>query len=363
MSFLSKLYKRQWRLRIFAVLASLIATLLFTLPATSSFPTTRDKFQWPFSSTSIWNMPLGSGARYIPAKIQKAGRILSDDEHFFQVNTADPKRPVYANGSWTQRCSGSNFLNFYLPIPDSLIVPDATLEPYSTPNNVSAFLMPDGQTLVQLSPLARCVQGGPIYGQRYSPDVNIYGQGIGGAHFGSGLSSIGGSIRKGELTGSQPIRHTLKLLLWAKKYLYYSASVPGYRWPADRADSYAATTYGGTNPALVEGTLLAIPPFMSESTLQLKTPAAKKIFHALQDYGGYVVDDAAWDAHYIAMEKGVTDEFRQAYGYEFNTSTGVFYEDMMRIFQNLYIINNNGPNSIGGGGSRRRAPLAPPIGN
>ena len=128
-----------------------------------------------------------------------------------------------------------------------------------------------------------------MYGWR-TPDVNIYGSGIRGGHGGSGMSSIGGSIRRGELTSSQPIRHALKINLWAQRYLYYSSSNPGYRWPSDRADSYAANQYKGTNPKLVMGTLLAIPPVVTEKSLDLQTPAGRKLFQALQNYGGYADD-------------------------------------------------------------------------
>ncbi len=163
-------------------------------------------------------------------------------------------------------------------------------------------------------------------------------------------------------TNNRPIRHALKVLLWAKKYLYYTNSIPGYRWPANRADNYAAHVYGGKNPALVQGTLLAIPPTLRTYTLNLQTPAAKKIFHALQDYGAYVIDDSAWDAHDIAFEQGVNEEFRKIYGYNLNDKSGKFYGELMRLFQVLYIVDNNSPNSVGGGGTPRVA-LAPPIGN
>lgn len=336
--------------------------------STTTFPSTRDKFKWPFSSKSIWNMPIGSGALYTPGNIQQAPLVLGDQEYFYKLRKGDPLRRVYGPGAWGQgRCTGTQYMGISLPIPDNLIVPDATNNPYYTPNNASAFLLPDGRSLVQLEPLARCTVGGPIYGYRYSgpkgwTEVDIYGEGIGGAHFGSGLSSIGGSIRKGELISNNPIRHALKVVIWGEKYLYYSQSKPGYRWPADRADSYAANQYKGTNPKLVMGTLLAIRPSVTEASLNLQTPAGKKLFHALRDYGAYVVDDAAWDAHYFAVEKGVFEEFRATFGYNFEGSSGPFYNDCMKLFKALYIVDNNGPNSIGGGGTRR-APLAPPISN
>lgn len=362
MKLFSILRNRKFRLRTFAVMMSIALTIILTnTSASSQTPTTRDPWLWPFSVTSIWNMPIGSGARYIPANIQKAGWFGVDREYFYKLKASDPSRPVYSPGSWTKRCSGTNSINISLPVPDSLIVPDATLNPYSTPNNASAFLQPDGKTLVQLEPLARCEKGGPIYGWRYFPDLSLYGEGIGGAHFGSGLSSIGGSIRKGELTNDQPIRHAIKLLFWGKKYYYYSSSRPGYRWPADRADSVASTSYQGTNYAFVQGTLLAIPPSVTESSLQLQTPGGKKLFRVLQNYGGYVVDDAGWDAHYMAVEQGVTEEFKAKYGYDFENWTGAFYDDVMKLYKALYIVDNNSPTTIGGGGSTRRAPLAPPL--
>lgn len=362
MKLLSILKNRKSRLRIFAVIMSAFLSITLTNAiASSQTPTTRDPWLWPFSTTSIWNMPIGSGAKYVAANIQKVGWFAVDREYFYQLKDSDPLRPVYSPGSWTQRCSGTNSMNISLPVPDSLIIPDATVNPYSTPNNASAFLMPDGKTLVQLEPLARCEKGGPVYGWRYYPDLSLYGEGIGGAHFGSGLSSIGGSIRKGELTNDQPIRHAIKLLFWGKKYYYYSSSRPGYRWPADRADGVASTSYGGTNYAFVQGTLLAIPPSVRESSLQLQTAAGKKLFKVLQNYGGYVVDDAGWDAHYIAMEQGVPEEFKEKYGYDIEGGSGPFYEDVMKLYKALYIVDNNSSTAIGGGGSKRRASLAPAL--
>lgn len=317
----------------------------------------RDKFLWPFSSNSPWNMPIGSGARYEPANIKQAYYAMGDEEYFYQIKASDPLRSVYVPGAWGPgRCTGT-IPQGKLRLPDNLIVPDATNT--RTPNNPSAFLMPDGRTLVQLNPLARCRSGGNVYGWRTS-GVSIYGDGLPGGHGGSGLSSIGGSLRLGELTNNWPIRHALKVNLWARKYLYYSQSKPGYRWPASRADSYAAREYRGTNPNLVMGTLLAIPPRVTAASLGLQTPAGRKLFHALQDYGAYVVDDTAWNAHALSVENGVYQEFRATFGYDFYGTSGIFYDDFMKLFKALHIVYNNGPNNVGGGGTRR-APLAPPI--
>lgn len=321
-------------------------------------PSTRDKWLWPFASTSPWNMPIGSSARYSPANLEKLPWVSADVEYLYKSKAEDPVRSIYVPGTWGPgRCTGT-MPQGTIQIADNIIVPDATQN--KTPNNPAAFLMPDGKTLVQLNPLTRCTSGGNVYGWR--SEENIYGDGLRGGHGGSGLSSIGGSIRVGELTGTQPIRHALKINLWAYKYLYYSSSNPGYRWPADRADSYAAQNYKGTNPKLVMGSLLAIPPNVIETSLGLQTPAGRKLFYALQNYGGYVVDDSAGGSYDLSMEKGALEEFRATFGYEFYGTSGAFYEDVMKIFKQLNTVDNNGQNSVGGGGTPRVS-LAPPIGN
>jgi hypothetical protein len=57
----------------------------------------------------------------------------------------------------------------------------------------------------------------------------------------------------------------------------------------------------------------------------------------------------------------------QAYGYSINIDDPLspkqgapFFEDLVLIYQNLNVVINNGPDSVGGGGQPRR-PLAPPI--
>ncbi|WAL62607.1 hypothetical protein [Thermocoleostomius sinensis] len=332
-------------------------------------PTTRDPWLWPFSQDSIWNMPIGSHAQYKPANLPPAERMRPDFDLLFVIPEGSPLRALYNPGSWHQRCLGTTtYEHLSIPIPDDLIVPDAinTSTRLYTPNNAAALLQPDGRTLIQLAPMARCVRGGPVYGYRLKDNVDIYSQGIEGSHYGSGLSAIGGAIRKGELLGDAPIRHALKLELW-EKYLHYdpTSPTPGYRWPATRADGQAAEIYEGTDPDLVMGALLAIPPQISEASLNLQTPAGRKLFHALQDYGGYHVDVTGWNCYGIAIEKGAEEEFKQAYGYDFlaDTQTNLpFYEDLMKLFQSLSIVINNAPDNVGGGGTLRTS-LAPPFRN
>ena len=326
---------------------------------------TRDPWLWPFAADSIWNTPIGSDAVYVPANIAPAGYIGDDKELLFRVSSNAPVRAVYGPFSWQRRAwregdPGAKQQVGEVSIPDDLLVADAN--PPHTPNNCSAFLMPDGRTVVQIAPLARIEQGGPVFGWKWA-DEDLLGAGAGGSHGGSYLSALGGSIRRGELTGPDPIRHVIKMDLWGQKYLYRATNEPdgraGYRWPATTADSAAEQLYHGTNSALQMGSLLAIPPSVLESTLTLRTAAGRKLFHALQDYGAYIVDDSAWDCHYLCAEQGVSEELQAVQGSSFGTG-GAFVDDVNELVRHLYVVDNNGPENVGGGGTRR-APPPPPF--
>jgi hypothetical protein len=210
----------------------------------------------------------------------------------------------------------------------------------------------------QLEPTCRVEKGKQIVGYPQKGQ-DIFGAGILGTHWGSGLSTLGGSIRKGELTSQFPIRHAIKLNIWAKQ-MYYGQDRKGFRWPAVVSDSYAKGTYLGKNRRLVMGSLVALSPTLTPGALGIKTVVGRKIFYALQDYGAYLTDDSAWDAVDFCVEKGVDEEVKARYGHELEGDSGDYYEDVMKMIPRLAVIDNNGPNSIGGGGKPRK-PLAPPF--
>jgi hypothetical protein len=323
----------------------------------------RDKRFQPFAIDSIWNMPIGSNAEYVPAGIGQASSVSIDEEYFVFPAPTDPLRPFFTNGIFgTGRCEARVY-EYDINLPDAFVVGDATHR--VTPNAVAAILSSDGRTLKQMNPVSRCVEGGPLTAGWTAPDQDIYGPGALGAHGGSGLSSIGGSIRTGELTGGEPIRHALKINLWGRRWL--SQAGGGHRWPAVAADSFSndpnnPEAYGGPLPQLRMGSLLAIPGDIDIAAMGLTTPAARKLAWTMQNYGAYIVDDTAWDSHALDVESGVAGEFQAAFGHGIEATAGPWYEDVMKIFGLLAVVNNNGPDSIGGGGTTRQ-PLAPPIGN
>ncbi|MEO0468368.1 MAG: T9SS type A sorting domain-containing protein [Bacteroidota bacterium] len=343
---------------------------------TLSLQAQRDPFLWPFADSSIWNMPIGANANYVPALIQSADAYgMTVDEDLIVLKPNAPLEGIYLNeADWDQnrdRCPEEGPLLFSAPIPAEFIVSPDNWDGL-TPNSGLAVLMPDGVTIKQTQPFARCTPTTAT--SHYTPpDVNLFGDGVRGAHGGSGLSAIGGTLRLGELDeSSDTIRHVLKVNLFAAENLFYDAATEGYRWPAIRADGYAPNTYGTQriNPIVMAcrmGALLALLPSLDLDSMNFETIPARILAQAFQDYGAYIVDDTAWDVYALVTEWSpdgrFTDEFEAAWGFPFTESNRntPWTRDMARIFTNLHVVDNNAPNQIGGGGPPRM-PLAPAFG-
>ncbi len=326
----------------------------------------RDPYKQPFSSGSIWNMPVGTGAVYVHAGIEKAmAKGMTVDEDIIVLTPGAPMTGIYANyADWDpakDRCKTEGNLLFSAPIPSGFIVSRDTWDGL-TPNSGLAVLLPDGRTIKQTQPFARCEANEPGTSHYMAADEDIYGDGYYGSHGGSGLSVIGGCLRVGELMpGSGALKHVLKVNLYGAKNFYYDTITRGFRWPAVRSDGYAAAEYGKkrTTPFVKEcrmGALLAIPPFISMDSLRFETVPGRRLAEAFRDYGAYVVDDTYWDVYSIGTEWGpdgrVKDEFEKAWGFKMDPDSKdtPWSRDMDRIFLNLYVVINNTADAVGGGG-------------
>jgi hypothetical protein len=338
---------------------------------------TRDPLKQPFASTSIWNMPIGSNAQYVAANMSgNPGNTIwalmpgVDDEKIVLTPTA-PMTALYAsNAGWTgkDRCPATGALLLTVPMPSNYVVPN------STGNNSAAFLMADKRTIVQTQPLARCSAGAPGTSMTTHANVDLYGPGITGSHGGSGLSALGGSIRLGELRPGmlEGPHHALKVAVYAKEALYRCTTGSDcYRWPAVTRDSYAVGWYGTANnngnAAMKMGALLAIPYSTSIASLNLETAVAKQLAWTLQNYGAYIVDDTYAPGFMLDVESGPAGdkraEFQADWGFSMVQKVAdntAWRRDMQKLVQALYVVNNNTPTTIGGGGTPRQ-PLAPPI--
>ena len=331
----------------------------------------RDPLKQPFASGSIWNTAIGSNAVYVAANLNpnlggSAGLPQIDDERIVMTPTA-PSTAIYqSNAGWSSasRCNATGGVLVNVPMPSNYIVAS------NNANSSAAFLAADRRTVVQTQPLARCNAGGVATSLLAFPSVDLYGDGIAGAHGGSGMSALGGSLRIGELRpGGQGPRHALKVNVYAKQALYRCATLRDcYRWPAPTADQYAVGFYGtdgnNGNGAMKMGALLAIPPSQSIANLALETEPARQLAWTLQNYGAYIVDDT-WGANFaLNAEHGPAGSFRAQFKADYGLDLEVWgpvtswSRDIQKIMRALYVVNNNSAGSIGGGGTPRQ-PTAP----
>ena len=304
---------------------------------------------------------MATGAIYAPANFLPL-HVGPEVEFLARTDDNTPMRPVYFPGS-PYRATGTK-LSWLKEtrVPDGFLVGDITLQPYSTPNNCSALIHFPSGDIVQLEPTTRLQPTGPIWGFPLIGE-NIYGEGEKGSHYGAGLSALGGSIRPGELTGTEPIRHALKLLLQASKYLY--RGVPdgpgpkgfGFHWPAICCDGDAHNPpekdgYGGTDPNIAQGSLIALDPKLDLATLHLSDPRAIKIAEALRDYGAYIVDDTAWPNYALGVNSEAVPEFN-----------AIPQDELQRVIAACSVVTNTSPSAKKGPGAPRVSllpELAPP---
>jgi hypothetical protein len=135
-------------------------------------------------------------------------------EDIIVLTPAAPLTDVYENfKDWNDstpgaRCSKDGKLFMRVPIPTDWTYPHEG----AVPDAAAAIMLQDGRSLYQTQPFHRCAAGGHTTSHYDYPTVDIYGDGIEGAHGGSGLSSIGGTIRVGELKPGGEIRHALKII-------------------------------------------------------------------------------------------------------------------------------------------------------
>ena len=350
----------------------------------------RNSFLWPFNSTSIWNTPIGSDAFMSPSNLYNSKTSLrqpptnfhNDQDWIILAHDSDPETPwIDDSGHFPGGCVqiAKNATESITHFPSSLVV-DCTPN-----NNAAAILLPDGRSLIQTQPLYRPFPGSPIIAwyhtgapQAYPWKIDVRGDGALGAHGGSGLSSIGGTIRLGELLQNTTINHALKIELWSHPYYFggtpalkNSTSANGgrnqYVWPATGSDSGSnipgeqGGLYNGTDRVVAPGALLALPRNIA-TELQLQTKLGEKFKQVLTDFGAYIVDDTGSEAGGAAFcaEPGVVLEVERAYGVSFNITNPVskgksakddaVYNDLLLLFQNLHVVTNNFPTSIGGGG-------------
>jgi hypothetical protein len=353
---------------------------------------TRNALQWPFTSGSMWNMPIGSGAVYVASGLHYT-TTPNSTEYWYDMPQSDHERivltatapltSVYLSSvGWSggDRCAATGAVFFQAPIPAGYVVPNSTY------NNGAAILLSDGANIVQTQPFTKCS------GSSYATTMQVpwslsaweynlkTGDGRLGAHGGSSLSTLGGTIRMGELRPGTQMRHALKVNVYSAADLSLCTGnfAACFMWPAATADGYAANAGSGygsatsnTNSAMKMGALLAIPANVNINNIGLQSAPGKMLAWTLQNYGAYIVDSRAGPGFDFSIEDGAAgskaDEFQADYGYPFDgrlgyqtlgTAQAQWVSDIRLILDYLRVVSNNSPSSVGGGGTPLQ-PLAP----
>lgn len=368
-------------------------------PATVSGGSSRNPLQQPFASTSIWNMPIGTGAVYAacnytsnPHNSASMPIPYNDNEQICLTPTAPLTAIRYSSAGFSggNRCNPTNNPPSYIqdPFVTDCPIPTSYVHPSDTQNSQGVFLKADGRTLYQFLCFTRCVAGGvptaylqdpgSVKHVPFLPNEDLYGSGIHGSHGASGLSSLGGTLRLGEMRPGQATgpKHALKIDVDPTAMLHKPTSLTdAYRWPANKADSYwgaAGSGYGQFISAPVAckmGALLAIPTSVNINSLGFETTPGLMLAWTLQNYGAYIVDSTGGASISMCTEEGYhgsfTAQFQSDWGFPWlarQSPSTAWGRDFVRCYTHFSVVDNNSPTSIGGGGTPLQ-PLAPDIGS
>jgi hypothetical protein len=330
------------------------ASVSIDVSTSSVTPGSRSQYAWPFTWNSCWNMPISTSAVYAATGITSTFDY-STETIAVENNSVNPSFPV-------KTFSGGHDGSV-------LVYCDPGMSGTGAWNFTTAFLRTDGDSVTQGQTLILSPGGNPSLGgnSTYSvPDVSITtSDGSLGAHGGSSLACLGGTLTKADLTGAGPIQHAMKLLY--NGLMYYSHTGPGtsglgWQWPARNADGGYNSPgnvnfYGGSNPLIVEGALLALPPSINPAT-RYSDPLIQKIATAMQCYGGYICDNTA------SGSGNATSVIEMNWdAAPFFNGTGTFNSDLLRMHGDLMVVTNSTQATPGGGvlGTNRLAPFAPPF--
>jgi hypothetical protein len=298
-------------------------------PTVAAAPGARQPWLWPFASTSPWNMPLGSGARFA-GDADTTTRNFRDPSFVPWVNAGKYSHPI------VMAAASDPVVTLYErgKVVEQLHLPAAAVPAAGTDGHL--HIVDPGRRWIDET--WNTTRSGTTASTSYHVRTDLTGPGVGqGGVRAYGGSAIGGLIRTWELQQGS-IRHAIAIALASGQLR------TGWAWPATAQDGDAASSYHGAIPM---GSLLAIPSSVDVDALGL-SGEGRMVAHALQDYGAYVVDRSSGPTLYA--EPAI----------EGSTALSHLREAVRTLRNQLRVVTNNGPESVGGPGVRR-APLAPAI--
>lgn len=296
----------------------------------------RDPTQIPFSSYSVFNLPLGSGAQWqYNSQLASAGVVINTaggwNENIYASGASDPGVMVTVMGS-----SGGRKGTYTLHIP-------ANAQPAGPP------LSQGGDNAITIDDTTTHTWWSFAEFQWTSPTTAVAGQGSYEPDDGSGIAFDHsnwdqgvGTLRESDLRAGM-IAHMLRAELPAdmlKSYGSRSSDMAPYAWPQTQEDSDGPQRYTGT---IYYGVTFGIPANVREPPDIASDAGADMLWRALQHHGAMVRDSAGGSRHVVFQADQNVDpadpliQGMQRYG--------------RKIMSHVEILTNQGPDSVNGGGS------------
>jgi len=300
----------------------------------------RDPVNWPFAATSPWNTPIGSAARYAePTGIDLAAGIRMYDAH-----QAHPM--LRASASSTTPSLHLYRRNDPTPVASVRIAPSDI--PGATQN--FALVAEDGKTLYDLT--GARLNGTDIVANQIVV-ADLTGSGMPGEYNAptpSGMSDYAGSLCADDFNG--PIRRVMGAV-FHPSILAKNLDGNAHVWPATHTPPNYEARFGALRETgnLHIGTLLAIPRDVDLATIGVGTSGpAYEMARSFQNYGLYLKNPLFGSA--LGPQLGMCGDLRSA------NLPPDFNRQLARVASYLKVVENNGPNSVGGGGTPSQ-PAAP----
>ncbi|MEJ2611934.1 MAG: PKD domain-containing protein [Candidatus Thiodiazotropha sp.] len=290
----------------------------------------RDVALHPFTSWSPWNTSLGSDAAYEEATDPATANFLSGSPAVnsarwsvavYQATTEDPLATVVD----TKLTASSND-----DVTHQIHVPVNAYPTGGTDGHV-AVIDPDGKLVWELYAMTKIDDMNWTSGRIVATD--LLGDGLPNGARASATSILAGLIRADELD-SGSIHHAL--MIGVPSSILKSGPV----WPAHMEDTNGSALYSGLVPM---GSLVALDPNVDITSLGL-SPKGLAIARALQNYGGYVVINAATVTLSCELACDQTDVAELAESWSF-------------LYPYMRVVTNSSATTVGGGGARREEQL------
>lgn len=291
----------------------------------SETPGARSAARHPFSSTSVWNTAIGSGAKFESRSAPRTAAFLG-------------AKPVINRDSWSIAVRITTTRDPLVTLDAvrngktyRIRIPADTVATGGSDRHVT-LIQPDGVTAYDAFKFEKLSDG--TWSAQVVVVTDLRGTGIGSGSRAAGVPALAGLIRSEELAALR-IPHALAVAV------PNNVLKTGPVWPATRQDGDAATSYSGTVPM---GSLLAIPGSVDIDALPLSAEG-RALAYTLQNYGAYVVDRAGTAALYCELACNAAQTARMT-------------ADWKILHAQMRMVTNSSATSVGGGGTPRVA--APP---